>query len=100
MKVWCVMRREEKEKVDQIPKSFTMERGSKMIKAIYIAYERGAYEIREVFLKPSYQSAPCDIQMPTSDKVYRLSLAIRCGSRSASFLCLHSAPLIWGSLSM
>lgn len=36
------MRREEKGKVDQIPKSFAMERGgSKMIKAIYIAYERG-----------------------------------------------------------
>lgn len=35
------MRREEKGKVEQIPKSFIMERGGiKMIKAIYTAYKR------------------------------------------------------------
>jgi hypothetical protein len=40
LKVWCVKRREENGKVDRIPKPFAMERGSKMIPAIYIAYER------------------------------------------------------------
>lgn len=51
--------------------------------------------MREAFLNPSYQSTSCDIQTPTSNEVYRSSPAIRCGSRSASFLCLHSTPLIW-----
>lgn len=44
----------------------------------------------------SHQSAPCDAQTPPSDELYRpLSLPIPCGSRSASFSCLHSTPLIW-----
>jgi hypothetical protein len=38
----------------------------------------------------------CDAQTPPPDELYRpLSLPIPCGSRSASFSCLHSTPLIW-----